>query len=121
MAEYGDEILKLTHIILAALSRHSNLPEDYILQRLQETKPGGIRTGMNYYPPCPQPDLVMGLSSHADGSVVTIVQQDGVSGLEVLKDEMWVPVPPVPNALVINIGDQIQVTHIPAIAYFAST
>ena len=112
MAKYGDEILKLSHIILAALSRHSNLPDDYILQRVQETKPGGVRTGMNYYPPCPQPDLVMGLSSHADGSVVTIVQQDGVSGLEVLKDEMWVPVPPVPNALVINIGDQIQVTHI---------
>ena len=120
MAKYGDEILKLSHIILAALSRHSNLPDDYILQRVQETKPGGVRTGMNYYPPCPQPDLVMGLSSHADGSVVTIVQQDGVSGLEVLKDEMWVPVPPVPNALVINIGDQIQVTHIPAIAFFAS-
>ena len=117
VAEYGDEMLKLSHIILAVLSRHSNLPEDYILQRLQETKPGGVRTGMNYYPPCPQPDLVMGLSPHADGSVVTIVQQDGVSGLEVLKDEMWVPVPPVPNALVINIGDQIQVTHIPDIAF----
>jgi isopenicillin N synthase-like dioxygenase len=52
----------------------------------------------------------MGLSSHADGSVVTIVQQDGVPGLEVLKGEMWVPVPPIPNALVINIGDQIQVS-----------
>jgi hypothetical protein len=30
-------------------------------------------------------------------------------GLEVLKDGLWVPIPAIPHAFVINIGDQIQV------------
>ena len=43
-----------------------------------EAEAAGVRTGMNYYPPCPQPDLVMGIDSQADGSVLTLVQQGGV-------------------------------------------
>lgn len=109
MSRYGDEILKLAHLILTALSRHAGLPSEYLLEQLGEPKAAGVRTGMNYYPPCPQPDLVMGISSHADGSVLTIVQQDGTPGLQVLKDGLWVPIPAIPDAFVINIGDQIQV------------
>ncbi|KAK4853774.1 hypothetical protein QYF36_014366 [Acer negundo] len=66
---------------------------------------------MNYYPPCSRPDLVMGLSPHSDGSALTILQQGKGSsvGLQILKDNAWVPVQPIPNALVINIGDTIEV------------
>lgn len=69
---------------------------------------------MNYYPPCPRPDLVMGLSPHSDGSALTLLQQrkDSSVGLQILKNETWVPVQPVPNALVINIGDTIEVKYI---------
>lgn len=108
MSQYGDEILKLAHVILSALSRHAGLDGNYLLDRLGETNTAGVRTGMNYYPPCPQPDLVMGIGQHADGSVLTIVQQDGTPGLEVLKDGLWVPIPAIPEAFVINVGDQIQ-------------
>ncbi|OAY83593.1 Protein SRG1 [Ananas comosus] len=65
---------------------------------------------MNYYPPCSRPDLVLGLSSHSDGSALTVLQQDAAcAGLQILKDGTWVPVNPIPNALVINIGDTIEV------------
>ncbi|KAM0029984.1 putative flavanone 3-dioxygenase [Helianthus debilis subsp. tardiflorus] len=64
---------------------------------------------LNYYPPCPQPDLTYGLPGHTDGYVLTLLLQDEVSGLQLLKDGQWVAVDPVPNAFVINIGDQIQV------------
>uniref|UniRef100_A0A7N0VKY5 Fe2OG dioxygenase domain-containing protein n=1 Tax=Kalanchoe fedtschenkoi TaxID=63787 RepID=A0A7N0VKY5_KALFE len=68
---------------------------------------------MNYYPPCPRPDLVLGLSPHSDGSALTVLQQGkgsaDVAGLQILKDGNWVPVHPVPNSLVINIGDTIEV------------
>ncbi|KAM7280282.1 hypothetical protein ACFE04_007416 [Oxalis oulophora] len=59
---------------------------------------------MNYYPPCSRPDLVLGLSPHSDGSAITVLQQGKGSsvGLQVLKDDQWVPVRPIPNALVIN-------------------
>ena len=67
---------------------------------------------MNYYPACPRPDLVLGLSPHSDGSALTVLQQGKRStvGLQILKNGTWVPVQPVRNALVINIGDTIEVT-----------
>ena len=66
---------------------------------------------MNYYPPCARPDLVLGLSPHSDGSALTVLQQgkDSPGGLQILKDSKWVPVQPVPNAFVINIGDTLEV------------
>ncbi|KAM3354143.1 hypothetical protein ACQJBY_025029 [Aegilops geniculata] len=65
---------------------------------------------MNFYPPCPRPDLVLGLSAHSDGSAVTVLQQDaGRAGLQVLRDGAWVPVHPVPHALVVNLGDSLEV------------
>lgn len=66
---------------------------------------------MNYYPACPRPDLVLGLSPHSDGSALTVLQQGKGSsvGLQILKNNTWVPVQPIPTALVINIGDTIEV------------
>jgi isopenicillin N synthase-like dioxygenase len=64
---------------------------------------------VNYYPPCPQPELTYGLPGHKDPNAITLLLQDGVSGLQVQRGGRWVAVNPVPNALVINIGDQMQV------------
>ena len=66
---------------------------------------------MNYYPPCARPDLVLGLSPHSDGSALTVLQQGkgGSVGLQILKDNKWMPIQPAPNAFVINIGDTLEV------------
>ncbi|GAB4843587.1 hypothetical protein Ancab_040470 [Ancistrocladus abbreviatus] len=66
---------------------------------------------MNYYPPCPRPDLVLGLSPHSDGSALTVLQQGKGSsvGLQILRNGKWVSVQPTANALVINVGDTIEV------------
>ncbi|XP_015938728.1 protein SRG1 [Arachis duranensis] len=66
---------------------------------------------MNYYPPCSRPDLVLGLSPHSDGSALTVLQQAKGSpvGLQILKDQTWLPLQLIPNALLINIGDTIEV------------
>nr|CAB3485941.1 unnamed protein product [Digitaria exilis] len=50
-----------------------------------------------------------GLSAHEDGNCITFVIQDGVGGLEVLKDGEWVPAEPVDGSIIVNIGDVIQV------------
>lgn len=69
---------------------------------------------MNYYPPCSRPELVMGLSPHSDGSGITVLQQAKGSpvGLQILRDRIWIPVQPIPNAFVINIGDTLEVRTI---------
>ncbi|KAL3739737.1 hypothetical protein ACJRO7_021068 [Eucalyptus globulus] len=65
---------------------------------------------MNYYPPCPQPELVMGLNSHSDGNAVTILLQvNEMEGLQIRKDGKWVPVKPLPGAFIINVGDVVEV------------
>lgn len=65
---------------------------------------------MNYYPPCPQPELVMGLNSHTDAIGLTILLQvNDVEGLQIKKDGKWVPVKPQPDAFIINVGDILEV------------
>jgi salicylic acid 3-hydroxylase len=72
---------------------------------------------VNYYPQCPEPDLTYDLPKYTDPNALTILLQDpNVAGLQVLKgsgggEDQWIAVSPRPNALVINLGDQLQVTR----------
>ncbi|KAI4313622.1 hypothetical protein L6164_026585 [Bauhinia variegata] len=71
---------------------------------------GGQSMRINYYPPCPQPEHVIGLKAHTDNSTLTILLQvDETEGLEIKKDGMWVPAKPLPNAFVISIGDVMEI------------
>ncbi|KAL1560398.1 Oxoglutarate-dependent flavonoid 7-O-demethylase 1 [Salvia divinorum] len=65
---------------------------------------------MNYYPPCPQPELVTGLYPHSDAVGLTILLQvNEMEGLQIKKDGVWIPVSPLPDAFVINIGDVLEI------------
>lgn len=67
-------------------------------------------TRMTYYPPCPQPELVMGLTPHSDATGITVLLQvNGVEGLQVKKDGVWSPVKILPEALVVNVGDVLEI------------
>ncbi|XP_038721318.1 1-aminocyclopropane-1-carboxylate oxidase homolog 4-like [Tripterygium wilfordii] len=63
----------------------------------------------HYYPHCPQPDLTLGITSHTDPGVLTILMQSQIGGLQIKHGDDWVDVKPVPGALVINIGDILQI------------
>ncbi|GAU21692.1 hypothetical protein TSUD_242640 [Trifolium subterraneum] len=65
---------------------------------------------INYYPPCPQPEQVIGLNPHSDGVVLTILLQiNEIQGLQIKKDGMWIPINPLTNAFVVNIGDMLEI------------
>lgn len=72
---------------------------------------------MNFYPTCPDPDLTVGVGRHSDMGTLTILLQDGIGGLcvkveedmDALKKGVWVEIPPVSGALVINVGDTLQI------------
>ncbi|XP_019171549.1 PREDICTED: gibberellin 2-beta-dioxygenase 8-like [Ipomoea nil] len=59
---------------------------------------------MNRYPPRPN-TFGFGLMPHTDSDFLTILHQDDVAGLQLVKHGKWVSVKPNPDALVINIGD----------------
>ncbi|GER52289.1 2-oxoglutarate (2OG) and Fe(II)-dependent oxygenase superfamily protein, partial [Striga asiatica] len=63
----------------------------------------------HYYPVCPQPDITIGTSKHTDPSFLTILLQDQIGGLQVLHQDKYINVQPLSGALVVNIGDMLQI------------
>lgn len=72
----------------------------------------GLTFVAHYYPACPQPELTIGASKHTDDSFLTVVLQDQIGGLQAFLEDQWVDIAPVPGALVINVGDLLQVSRI---------
>ncbi|KAK3120449.1 hypothetical protein QOZ80_9AG0687810 [Eleusine coracana subsp. coracana] len=64
---------------------------------------------INSYPPCPQPDLVLGIGPHTDVCTLTILLPNEVPGLQIMKDGRWHDVEYLPGALVVFIGYQIEI------------
>ncbi|CAL5044926.1 unnamed protein product [Urochloa decumbens] len=101
-------------VVLAALATLLGLREDRFAGMMGD---GDAMTHarFNYYPRCPRPELVVGLKSHSDASVITVLLvDDAVGGLQVQKpnaagDGVWYDVPIVPNALLVNVGDVIEI------------
>ncbi|KAM3355478.1 hypothetical protein ACQJBY_025952 [Aegilops geniculata] len=50
----------------------------------------------------------LGMEAHTDSSVLSILNQDMVGGLQVLYGGRWLAVRPVEGALVVNVGDMLQ-------------
>lgn len=110
MSQYSTEVRKLGRIIEDLISESLGLEKDTVWNVLGDQ---GQHMAINYYPPCPQPELTFGLPGHTDPNALTILLQDTkVSGLQILKDGKWLAVAPIPNAFVINIGDQLQVLNL---------
>ncbi|PRQ41379.1 putative gibberellin 2-beta-dioxygenase [Rosa chinensis] len=63
---------------------------------------------LNRYPACPFSPEMFGLVPHTDSDFLTILCQDQVGGLQLMKDSKWVAVKPNPDALIVNIGDLFQ-------------
>ncbi|KAH7568649.1 hypothetical protein ACOSQ2_011991 [Xanthoceras sorbifolium] len=95
--------MKILNLMAKALRMEPNDMKELFEEGFQ-----GMR--MNYYPPCPQPELVIGLNPHSDVVGLTILLQvNEMEGLQIRKDGMWVPVKPLPDAFIINIGDILEI------------
>ncbi|XP_058746216.1 hyoscyamine 6-dioxygenase-like [Vicia villosa] len=70
---------------------------------------GSMIISANHYPSCPNPSLTLGLLKHYDAYLITILLQDDISGLQVLKDGKWIGVEALPHAFVINIGYALKI------------
>lgn len=109
MSGYCTEVRDLGLRLEEAISESLGLERE-CLKKILGGEEQGQHMAMNYYPPCPEPELTYGLPAHTDPNAVTVLLQDSqVAGLQVLKDGRWLAVKPRPDAFVVNIGDLVQV------------
>ncbi|XP_050230815.1 scopoletin 8-hydroxylase-like [Mercurialis annua] len=84
--------------------------EDEIVEALIGSK----MVNMNFYPTCPNPELTVGVGQHSDMGTLTVLLQDDIGGLYVKVEDgekkgEWMEIPPISGALVINVGDMLQI------------
>ncbi|GMN70728.1 hypothetical protein TIFTF001_055049 [Ficus carica] len=109
--EYIKRVDLLIKRLLQVLMKRLNVKDiDKMMERLLM---GATRLHFNYYPKCPNPELTAGVGRHSDISTITILLQDDSGGLYVRREgsefDSWIHVPPATDALVINIGDVLQI------------
>lgn len=83
-----------------------DLEEDYFDSRTTYPGSDGV---FNYYPPRTEEETrnnSVGLGSHTDLQLFTLLWQDMIGGLQILNNEgQWIIVTPIEGTIVVNIGD----------------
>jgi isopenicillin N synthase-like dioxygenase len=108
---------RLAFELLAAISTNLGMSADHLGRAFRPTHTSFLR--LNYYPVCPTPAHPagvrtpdrghLGVNHHTDAGALTLLLQDEEAGLEVDHGGGWHLVEPRRDALVINIGDVVQV------------
>jgi isopenicillin N synthase-like dioxygenase len=114
---YAEACEKLAFQLLAAISRNLGMPAEHLAGGFRPAHTSFLR--LNHYPVCPAPELPsdvrtpgrghLGVNHHTDSGALTLLLQDDVPGLEVRREGRWHLVEPRADALVVNIGDIVQV------------
>ena len=106
----------LSFRMLGAISRCLQMPSTHLDAAFAPRHSSFLR--LNYYPICDAPAAPetplggagqFGINHHTDSGAVTILLQDDQPGLQVYRRNTWTLVEPNPDALVVNIGDVVQV------------
>lgn len=112
LLEYHDTLSKLAFHVTHILARGLSGFETSMFTEFCKDPIASVR--LLHYPPHPpsaDADLV-GAGAHTDFGGLTLLLQDGQSGLQVLKrtpeQDQWIDVPPQKHAYVVNIGDFLE-------------
>ncbi|KAI3760397.1 hypothetical protein L1987_50792 [Smallanthus sonchifolius] len=108
LESYGIHQARIAKSIFGAMSQNLELSEDNEYYLSPST--GHLR--VYRYPRCSfdKSTKVWGMEVHTDSSVVTILNQFEVGGLQVHspKENAWIDAKPVPNTLLVHLGDMMQ-------------
>ena len=92
--------------LLRCVAQSLGVAPDFFVDKYQKRLQ---RTQIIYYPPQPPTlgDDQFGLAAHTDFGCITLLWQDDNGGLELhdRASNTWIPAPPIPGTLVINVGD----------------
>uniref|UniRef100_I1QID3 Fe2OG dioxygenase domain-containing protein n=1 Tax=Oryza glaberrima TaxID=4538 RepID=I1QID3_ORYGL len=109
---YAAAVRRLGERLFELLSEALGLPVGYLGRDAGCMDGLSLSVAAHYYPACPEPEATMGATKHSDPSFLTVLLQDTSGGLQAVlprpPEERWVDVPPVAGALVVNVGDLLQ-------------
>ncbi|KAL3502217.1 hypothetical protein ACH5RR_036666 [Cinchona calisaya] len=105
MVEYAAAMQELAKLLAGVLVMNMGQPKE-LLEEICDENTCFLR--LNRYPAFPISPEIFGLVPHTDSDFLTILHQDEVGGLQLMKDSKWVAVKPNKNALIVNIGDLFQ-------------
>ncbi|KAL2467369.1 Protein SRG1 [Abeliophyllum distichum] len=107
MEAYSEEMKKVAMTLLSQMAKALKMDDNEIAEIFGD----GVQSmRMNYYPPCPEPESTIGFTPHSDAVALTILfQLNETEGLQIRKDGKWVPVKPLRNAFVVNVGDIMEI------------
>ena len=115
--DYFSECTKVAHRLVSGIGVNLGMPAEHLRESFGEDHTSFLR--LNYYPVCEDPaegDASLspekghlGINHHTDAGAVTVLWQDDQPGLQVYRDGRWYTISPRRDALVINLGDIVQV------------
>lgn len=106
--EYCNRTRYVARKLLEGISESLGLEPMYI-DKAMDLEKGLQVMAANYYPPCPQPDLALGMTPHSDQGLLTLLVQNNIGGLQLQHEGKWVNVNAIQNAFLVNIGDHLEV------------
>lgn len=104
---YFEAAMNLGNTLARAFAITLRQPENYFEARMNKPI---TQLRLLYYPPQEDTsdELGIGVGTHCDYEMFTILLQDDAGGLQVMNTAgEWVEAPPIPDTFVINIGDML--------------
>ena len=108
VAEYFSVCEQLSFQLLSAIAHNLGVAAASLRQYFENHNSSFLR--LNHYPVhASRDESALGIHPHTDAGALTVLLQDKQSGLEVFAQDNWHLVEPIDGALVINLGDIVQV------------
>lgn len=102
---YMQASTRAAHAIMEGIALSLGLDAKYFFQHY--TRDPTILFRIFRYPPSTPETENWGVGEHTDYGLLTLLAQDDIGGLQVKTPGGWIEAPPVPGALICNIGDML--------------